>query len=153
MGTASDEITEDITKDIDENQEVELTENETDKMMTIPQLEISTAPKSTANITNLSEEELKMNPELYKMYSYYIPFANHHNSSHHSPHSGSRSRSQLRSQSLPPNSPNNERKTASMTKTHQSPSNHHHRSNMGPRRRDPNFLKPQRSHSYSSQAK
>merc|ERR1719242_767975 len=56
-----------------QHESAELTENE--KLMAIPQLEISTEPKSTANITNLTDEELKLNPELYKMYSYYIPFA------------------------------------------------------------------------------
>merc|ERR1719242_1770256 len=56
-----------------QHESAELTENE--KLMAIPQLEISTEPKSTANITNLTDEELTMNPELYKMYSYYIPFA------------------------------------------------------------------------------
>eukprot|EP01083_Nonionella_stella_P072129 194261_1 len=110
-----------------------LDEAYTERMMTIPQLEISTAPKSTANITNLSEEELKMNPQLYKMYSYYIPFAHRGTASSAPP--------PLNTPTTPPTPPNP----------------HHHRSNMGPRRRNPNFLKPQlvgdeiypRSHSYS----
>eukprot|EP01084_Bolivina_argentea_P284035 486647_1 len=62
---------------IENNKKVDIREIDISRtnMLTIPQLEISTAPKSTANITNLTDEELKMNPELYKMYSYYIPYA------------------------------------------------------------------------------
>ncbi len=116
-------------------------------MMTIPQLEISTAPKSTANITNLTDEELKMNPELYKMFSYYntcattntnittatSPVNSHTTSTITNASSNGHRISHLRSQSLPPvhghvNGHNNK---------------HHHRTNMGPRRRNPNFLKPQ----------
>merc|ERR1712113_433493 len=73
-----------------------------------------------------------MNPELYKMYSYYIPFTSHTNintNTNSNSNSSTNTISHLRSQSTPPIS-----------------NKHHHRTNMGPRRRNPNFLKPQYTH-------
>ena len=122
--------------------------------MTIPQLEISTAPKSTANITNLTEDELKINPELYQMYHYYAPFAvSPVTPTQHalSPGNVGGKKSHLRSQSLPPqqSSPsltpavchNNIITTPPRTKSNGP--HYSFRTNMGPRRMNPNFLKPQ----------